>query len=271
MFTKAIVRPPASNFAEGLTTAGLGPPDYGLALKQHDAYCAALERCGLGLIRLVADSNYPDSCFVEDTAVMMNSPSSSKADLDRLGHIAVLTEPGATSRVGEVETIRTVFQQVLPENAIHQIEPPGTLDGGDVCEAGKHYFIGLSARTNESGAEQLAGFLADHGYTSSFVDIREIDSLLHLKSGLAYLGDNRVVVTEALAGRKEFADFEQIMVPPGEDYAANCVKVNDYVVIAAGYEQLASALRQLGYKTLAIDMSEFQKMDGGLSCLSLRW
>jgi len=270
MLTKAIVRPPASNFGEGLTTAGLGAPDYGLALKQHDAYCAALERCGLGLIRLVADSNYPDSCFVEDTAVMVTSPSS-KADIDRLGHIAVLTEPGATSRVGEVETIRTVFQQVLPENAIHQIEPPGTLDGGDVCDAGKHYFIGLSARTNELGAEQLAGFLADHGYTSSFVDIRDIDSLLHLKSGVAYIGDNRVVVTEALAGRKEFADFQQVLVPTGEDYSANCVKVNDYVVIAAGYEQLANALRQLGYKTLAIDMSEFQKMDGGLSCLSLRF
>jgi len=271
MFTRAIVRPPASNFAEGLTTAGLGAPDFGLALKQHDAYCAALERCGLGLIRLLADSNYPDSCFVEDTAVMMNSPSSSKADLDRVRHSAVLTEPGATSRVGEIETIRAVFQQVLPENAIHQIEPPGTLDGGDVCEAGKHYFIGLSARTNESGAEQLASFLADHGYTSSFVDIREIDSLLHLKSGLAYLGDNRLVVTEALAERKEFADFQQVLVPPGEDYAANCVQLNDYVMIAAGYEKLARKLGQLGYQTLAIDMSEFQKMDGGLSCLSLRW
>ncbi|HEV8138154.1 MAG TPA: hypothetical protein VGP81_00155 [Pyrinomonadaceae bacterium] len=269
MFTKAIVRPPASNFAKGLTTAGLGAPDYALALKQHDAYCAALERCGLGLIRLVADSDYPDSCFVEDTAVMVNSSSSSNPDPVR--HIAVLTEPGATSRVGEVESIRAVFQRVLPENAIHQIEPPGRLDGGDVCEAGKHYFIGLSVRTNESGAEQLSGFLAGHGYTSSFVDIRDIDSLLHLKSGLAYLGDNRLVVTEALAERKEFADFQQVLVPAGEDYAANCVKVNDYVLIAAGYEQLARKLRQLGYQTLTIDMSEFQKMDGGLSCLSLRW
>ena len=185
--------------------------------------------------------------------------------------IAVLTQPGAPSRVGEVETIRTAFQQVLPENAIHQIEAPGTLDGGDVCDAGTHYFIGLSARTNESGAEQLAGFLAEHGYTSSFVDIRDIDSLLHLKSGLAYLGDNRLVVTEALAECKEFADFRKVLVPPGEDYAANCVKVNDFVLVAAGYERFEKKLRQLGDQTLAIDMSEFQKMDGGLSCLSLRW
>jgi dimethylargininase len=129
----------------------------------------------------------------------------------------------------------------------------------------------LSARTNELGGEQLAAFLADHGYPSSFVDIRDIDSLLHLKSGLGYLGDNRLVVTEALAGRKEFADFEVVLVPPGEDYAANCVRVNDCVLIAAGYERLAGQLREIGYETLAIDMSEFQKMDGGLSCLSLRW
>ena len=271
MFTRAIVRPPAPNFAEGLTTAALGAPDYVLALKQHDAYCAALEECGLDLVRLDADSEYPDSCFVEDTAVVWGGASAAiKVPVSNGPHVC-LTQPGATSRAGEVASMRAVFQEVLPEDAIHQIAAPGTLDGGDVCEAATHYFIGLSARTNESGAEQLARFLAAHGYTSSIFDIRDVDSLLHLKSGIAYPGDNRMILTEALAGFKEFANFEQVLVPTGEEYAANCLKVNDFMLVAAGYKRFEQKLQQLGYRTKTVAMSEFQKMDGGLSCLSLRW
>jgi dimethylargininase len=167
--------------------------------------------------------------------------------------------------------VRAALERILPEFPILQIQPPGTLDGGDICEAGEHYFIGLSERTNESGAEQLAQFVTAHGYTAGFVDIRRSDSLLHLKSGLAYLGDNRLVATEALAGLKELADYEVLPVPPGAEYAANCVRVNDYVLVAAGYEEFEARLRQLEYQTIALDMSEFKKMDGGLSCLSLRW
>src|SRR5437660_11077182 len=121
MFTRAIVRPPAPNYAEGLTTAGLGPPDYELALKQHRAYCAALERCGLTLIRLEPDPKYPDSTFVEDVAILTDA-------------CAILTRPGAPSRTGEVNRMR----QTLPEffSKVFEIEAPGTLDGGDVCQAG---------------------------------------------------------------------------------------------------------------------------------------
>ena len=140
-----------------------------------------------------------------------------------------------------------------------------------MCEAGEHYFIGISARTNKNGAAQLAQFVTAHGYTAGFIDIRKSDSLLHLKSGLAYLGDNRVVVTEALAALKEFDDYEVVTVPPDAEYAANCVRVNDYVLVAAGYDAFEQQLKSLGYRILALDMSEFQKMDGGLSCLSLRW
>ena len=145
------------------------------------------------------------------------------------------------------------------------------MDGGDICEAGEHYFIGLSERTNETGAEQLEQFVPAHGYTSSFVDIRKSESLLHLKSGLAYLDSNRLVVAETLADRKEHADFDLVLVPRKEEYAANCIVVNDYVLVAAGHEQFAERLRKAGYQTRALDMTEFQKMDGGLSCLSLRW
>lgn len=269
MFAKAIVRPPAQNFGEGLTTAGLGAPDYRRALKQHEAYCAALERFGLAVIRLDADPNYPDSCFVEDTAVI-GSHAGEGAGVPMAAHV-VITRPGAASRLGEVVQMSSALRQILPEFALAQIQSPGTLDGGDVCEAGEHYFIGLSARTNESGAQQLAQIVAAHGCTSSFVDIRGSDSLLHLKSGLAYLGDNRVVVIESLAGLQELANYEVVLVPPGADYAANCVRVNDYVLVAAGYDQFEQTLRRIGHSTVALDMTEFQKMDGGLSCLSLRW
>jgi len=255
MFIRAIVRPPAPNFSEGLTTAGLGEPDYQFALRQHEAYCAALEQCGLSLITLEPDPDYPDSTFVEDTAIVTN-------------HCAVLARPGAASRRGEVTSISSVLGNFFP--ALHSIQAPGTLDGGDVCEAGNHFLIGLSRRTNEAGAQQLTEIIAQFGYTSSVVDIRDVDGILHLKSGVAYLGDNRLVVTEAMAQRREFASYDLIQVSSGEEYAANCLRVNDRVLIAAGNHSFETTLRQLGYQTITLDMSEFQKMDGGLSCLSLR-
>jgi dimethylargininase len=256
MFTRAIVRLPASNFAEGLTTADLGTPNYERALKQHEDYCAALEQCGLTLIRLEADPFHPDSTFVEDTAVIA-------------GTCTVLTRPGAPSRSGEVESMRKVLVELFP--SLLPIQSPGTVDGGDVCEAGNHFFIGVSERTNEAGAQQLVELLAPFGYTSSLIDIRDLRSILHLKSGLSYLGDNRLAVIEALADRPEFCDYDLVRVNDDEMYAANCIRVNDHVLVAAGYPTLEETLRDLGDHTIALDMTEFQKMDGGLSCLSLRF
>ena len=259
VFTRAIVRPPAPNFSEGLTTARLGKPQFERAVEQHVAYCAALEKCGLTVTRLGPDPNYPDSTFVEDTAVLTE-------------RCAVVTRPGAPSRGGEVIDVRRALAEFYPD--VLSIQAPGTLDGGDVCQAGSHFFIGLSERSNEAGARQLAELLATFGYSSSFVDIRKVDGLLHLKSGLAYLGDNRFVVTEALdrafphdcatAAKFERVNFE-------EEYAANCIRVNDHVLLAAGYQSFGKTLREQGYQTIEIEMSEFQKMDGGLSCLSLRF
>jgi dimethylargininase len=254
--TRAIVRPPAANFAEGLTTSGLGAPDYERALKQHETYCAALAQCGLTVIRLAPDPAYPDSTFVEDTAILAN-------------RCAILTRPGALSRRGEVASMRRALANFFPN--LTSIESPGTVDGGDVCEAGNHFFIGLSERTNEAGAQQLAELLAPFGYTCNFVDIRDESGLLHLKSGLAYLGDNRLVVAEALAGRAEFVGYELVIVNSAEEYVANCVRLNDHVLVAAGYPAFTGRLRGLGYQTIALEMTEFQKMDGGLSCLSLRF
>lgn len=256
MFQHAIVRPPGSNFASGLTTAALGAPDYALALQQHDQYCAALERCGLTLTRLPIDEDHPDSTFVEDTAILT-------------AHCAILTRPGAPSRAGEVAAMRQALAQFFP--AIQTINAPGTVDGGDVCEAGSHFFIGISKRTNPEGARQLAELLAHAGYTSTIIDIRGAPGILHLKSGLAYLGGKQLAVITALAGEKALRGYELITAAAHEEYAANCVRVNDYVLVAEGYPAFAAALRDLGYSVLSLAMSEFQKMDGGLSCLSLRF
>jgi dimethylargininase len=253
---QAIVRKPAQSFSKGLTNAHLGAPDYELALSQHRAYCEALERCGLLLTNLEPDDAYPDSTFIEDTAVIV-------------GEAVVLTRPGAASRAGEVasvaETLREFFSRV------ESIQDPGCLDGGDVCEVGNHYFIGISERTNEAGARQLGGFLTALGKTHSFVDIRDRDGLLHLKSGVAYLGDNHLVVIDALASLREFSDYQLVRLADGEEYAANCVRINDRLLIANGYSGFAATLAALGYQTIRLDMSEFRKMEGGLSCLSLRF
>jgi dimethylargininase len=256
LFNRAIVRIPGSNFADGLTTVELGVPDFKGVLDQHGRYCEALQECGLTITTLAPDLNHPDSTFVEDTAVLTERG-------------AILTRPGAESREGEVRAIQSTISSFFA--ATSDIEAPGTLDGGDICEAEDHFFIGLSHRTNEEGARQLAVHLAAQGYTSSTIDVRGMTTILHLKSGISYIGDNTLVVMEEMADDERFRKFELIRVSAQESYAANCVRVNDRVLLAARYPRLTSELVARGFNPLILDMSEFQKMDGGLSCLSLRF
>lgn len=256
MFKHAIVRPPGKNFAEGLTTVDLGAPRYDQVLAQHARYCEALQACGLAITTLGEDMDHPDSTFVEDTAVLTT-------------HGAVLTRPGARSREGEVAAVRPVLRSFFAVTL--EIETPGTVDGGDICEAEDHFFLGLSLRTNEEGARQLAAHLAGMGYPSTVVDVRGMSSILHLKSGVSYIGNNTLVVMEEMAGWEAFAGYELIRVAREESYGANCVRVNDRVLVAAGHPRLAAELDARGFCPVVLDMSEFQKMDGGLSCLSLRF
>ena len=256
MFTRAIVRPPGENFAAGLTTVDLGRPDYRLALEQHEAYCRALETCGLSLTRLAADERYPDSTFVEDTALLTE-------------HGAVISRPGAASRLGEIDEIKGLLTPHY--SRLIEIHAPGTLDGGDVCEARDHFFIGVSHRTNEPGARQLAAFLSELGYDSTLIDIRGLSNILHLKSGVAYLGGDRLLVIDDLKNLPAFSRYELVGIEQTEAYGANCLLINDRVLIASGFPGLQRQMQRLGCETIVLDMSEFQKMDGGLSCLSLRY
>lgn len=256
-FTQALVRLPANNFAAGIASAiGGGDPDVQLALTQHQRYCDALRDCGLQLTRLAPDLRHPDSTFIEDTAVLT-------------ARAAIVTRPGAPSRLQEsaatLESLRGLF------GTICEIKEPGTVDGGDVCDVDDYFVIGLSARTNEEGARQLQALLSDLGHKSRLVDIRGCKALLHLKSGLSYLGDGVCVVTPDASIVDALKQYELIRVSIAESYAANCIRVNDRVLVAAGYPEFVATLMARGYQVTALAMSEFRKMDGGLSCLSLRF
>jgi dimethylargininase len=255
-FTHAIVRPPAATFADGITTSGLGPPDLELALEQHEDYCEVLEGLGLSLLTLPPDPEFPDSTFVEDAAIVT-------------GRGAILTRPGAPTRAGEVKAMETALGGWFPE--LGRIEPPGTVDGGDVCEADNHFFIGLSHRTNEEGAAQLSTWLAARELGSTVIDIRGIPRLLHLKTGVSCVGPGRLIAWRELARLDALRWWTVLEVPRGEEYAANCLRVNDTVLVPAGFPLTAALLYDARHEVVAIDMSEYQKMDGGLSCLSVRW
>jgi dimethylargininase len=256
-FTKAIVRLPGKSFSQGLTmSAPPSGPDVGKALEQHAGYCRALAACGLEVIVMAADERYPDGTFVEDTFVIAE-------------RVAIATRPGAKSRMGEVESVAQALRRFRP--LLEQIEAPGTLDGGDICQVDNHFLIGLSARTNDAGAAQLAAILARYQYTSSTIDIRKHPTLLHLKSGIAYLGEERFLTAPGFPPMHGPGRRDIIEVAAGETYAANAVRVNDDVLIASGFPEVAATLDRLRYRVHSLDMSEFAKMDGGLSCLSLRF
>lgn len=256
MFKQTIVRRPAKSMVEGITSAPeLGKPDYQLALAQHDRYIEALKLCGVDVLVLDALEAYPDSCFVEDVAVCTEN-------------CAIITNPGAASRNGEKAYIRSAIEQFYPEEKIDSIEAPGTLDGGDVMMVGDHFYIGLSERTNREGIDQFISILERHGMTGEAVEMKE---MLHLKTGLAYLENNRLLVGGEFITADQFKDFEKIVVPEDEAYACNCIWVNDYVIVPEGYPKTEEKIRALGYQVIVVDTSEYRKLDGGLSCLSLRF
>jgi len=253
MFTRVIVRKPGQSLVKGLSSANLGEPNLELALHQHEAYIDALKTCGLEVVILEADERYPDSTFVEDTALL--TPT-----------CAIITNPGAPSRKGETGKIRETLQDYYTN--IEVVKEPGTIEGGDIMMVGSHFYIGLSDRTNEEGAQQVITFLEKYGLSGSTVSVGE---MLHLKSGIVYLEQDTVAATGDFLKMEEFQKFNILKVDEDEAYAANCVWVNGNVLVAKGYPKTAKMIADADYPIIELDVSEFRKLDGGLSCLSLRF
>ncbi len=255
-FNHVIVRRPCKAMVDGITSAPeLGKPDYELALKEHDAYIEALKQCDVDVTVLPADERYPDSCFVEDPALITRE-------------CAIITNPGAESRNGEKFEIVDAVRKFFPEDRIEYIKAPGTLEGGDVMMVGEHFYVGRSARTNAEGIRQLTEILAKYGMTCSEVKLEEV---LHLKTGVNYLENNNMLVSGEFVTKPDFEKYNKVEIPEDEAYAANCIWVNDTVIVPEGYPAVLAAVQSLGYKTLLVDTSEYRKLDGGLSCLSLRF
>ncbi len=251
MFSTAITRKPPITFANGITTSNLGKPNFSLMTLQFEGYQNALLNLGLTVETLDPLPDFPDSHFVEDVAVV--TPE-----------IAVITRPGAEARRGEVAYIGQTLGRY---RTLASITAPGTLDGGDVLQVENHFFIGVSDRTNSAGAEQLGTILAAHGYTWSAV---RVDAGLHLKSSVNYLGKGTLLATVDFCARKEFTGYQIITVEPGDEYSANTLWVNGTLITPVGFPRTRQKLEREGFSVIEIEMSEARKMDGGLSCLSLR-
>ena len=256
MFKNVIVRKPGKSICDGITSAPeLGKPDYEKALKQHENYIEALKKCGVNVTVLESLEDFPDSCFVEDTAVLTKK-------------CAIVSNPGAESRNKEPEFMVETIKKFYSEDKIEYIKAPGTLEGGDVMMVGDHFYVGKSARTNEDGIKQFIEILNKYGLTGSEIPLEKV---LHLKTGVNYIENNNMLVSGEFINKKDFEIYNKIIVPEDESYGANCIWVNETVIIPKGYPKIEKAIKDIGYKVLVTDTSEFKKIDGGLSCLSLRF
>lgn len=253
MFKNAIAKTPSQSMINGITSANLGQPDYAKALMQHKDYIQALLECGLKVTVLDADEKFPDSTFVEDVALC--TP-----------HCAIITNPGAATRNQETQTMIPVIKQHYTQ--IENIQGPGTIEAGDIMMIGDHYYIGLSERTNQQGANQMISFLNQYGMQGSMVTMKDF---LHLKTGVNYLENQNLLASGEFLNKPEFAKYNISEIAEEEAYATNSVWVNDTVLTPKGFPKTKLIIEKLGYNIREVDVSEFQKLDGGLSCLSLRF
>ena len=252
MITTAITRTPSVELSNGLTTANLGPPEYDKALKQHGQYVELLIRLGLKVEVLAPVAEFPDAHFVEDTAVVFPE-------------LALIMRPGAPSRRGEAGLMVPVLANY---RKVVRIDPPGILDGGDVLTIGKNIFVGLTDRTNRAGFDQLSEILKPLNYNCQAIPVT---AGLHLKSSVNYIGNDTILVTQELAGNRVWEGYRKIIVDPEETYAANTLWVNDNLLVPAGFPGTTAMIKTLGLPVHELEMTEMQKMDGGLTCLSLRF
>ncbi len=253
-FTHAITRAPAASIVDGLRAIDTGTPDLGLMQQHHAHYIAALRSTGATVIELSPLTDYPDSVFVEDTALCLPEG-------------AVVMRPGAPTRLGEAAemapTLRTLYAEVV------EIAGPGTIEGGDILTTEREILVGRSARTDAKGIAELTRLVARWGHV-----VREVQTppgVLHFKTDCSLLDADTILSTPRLAASGCFANYRVIHTAEGEDACANAIRFNDIVLMPAGFPRTAERLRAHGYDVVEIGNSECAKLDGGMSCLSLRF
>jgi dimethylargininase len=247
----ALTRPPTDAIAQcALTFREREPIDVPLAIRQHRAYEAVLEGLGCKLLRLPSAPQLPDAVFVEDTAVVLDE-------------VAVIARPGIASR--RDETI-AVAEALAPYRAVHAIEAPGTLEGGDVIVWGRTVLVGRSARTNDEGIAQLECIIARAGYQLRPVDLNDC---LHLRTAACLVGEHTVLLNPDWVDPRVFQDLDIITVDPAEPWAANAVRVGNTVIHAAGGEHTRRRLEGYGIDVRVVVHTELEKAEAGVTCCSL--
>ncbi|GGB50241.1 amidinotransferase [Roseibium aquae] len=253
-FTQAITRTPADSVARGLRATDHGDPSGEAFRKEHALYVDALKAAGLEVEVLPALEDFPDSCFVEDPAFCLPEG-------------AIVLRPGAESREGEAAAIQPDIERFF--DIVVNLPEGGYVDGGDVLMLDDEILIGLSARTDRQGAENFKRILEAWGYTARVCETPP--GVLHLKTACSTLGGGVILAAQAIAESGLFGDRKLVVVPDGEDYAANVIRVNDVVLVPEGFPRTLAAVEAAGFKTVAVPTHEARKVDGGLSCLSLRF
>ncbi|WP_306005776.1 dimethylarginine dimethylaminohydrolase family protein [Aquicoccus porphyridii] len=253
-FSRAITRQPAASAVDGLRAHDIGAPDLSQLQADHDAYVSALRATGAEVTVLPSLNEYPDAMFVEDTALCLPQG-------------AVVMRPGAPSRLGEVAEMEPALTGHFKD--IRRIDGPGFIEGGDILVTGREILVGRSARTDAAGVAELAGIVSDWGHR-----LREVDTpgdILHFKTDCSLLDAETILTTKRLAASGCFEGYRLIYTAQGEEAAANTIRFNDVVLMPGGFPRTAEQLDQAGYKVVEINNSECAKLDGGMSCLSLRF
>jgi dimethylargininase len=253
-FDSALLRTPARSVARGLRADDRGDPTHEGVLGEHQAYVAALRGAGVEVTVLPPLEAFPDSLFVEDPALVFAEG-------------AILLRPGAASRAGEAAEIAPALRGIF--DTVLELPPGGHADGGDVLRTPETVMIGLSARTDRVGAEALLACLGELGHQGKIVDTPA--GVLHFKTDCSLLDGESVLATRRLARSGVFDGFRQILVPDGEEAAANALRVNDVVLVASGFPKTIEMLDRLGYQVVPVGTTEIGRIDAGLSCMSLRW
>jgi len=252
-FTNALVRTPGQSVVNGLSTQSGPRPTFEAVNAEYAQYVKALEACGLTVDVLPPLEGYPDSIFVEDPALVFAG-------------VAILLRPGAPSRQGEVKEIAGALRQRF--GRLMAIEE-GYADGGDMLLTPAGMFIGLSSRTDQKGAAELANLLQQIGINSRIVNTPS--GTLHLKSDCSLIADDQVLCTRSLADSTIFAGYRKLVVPETERAAANALRLNDTILVGDRFPQTIELLRQNGYVVNPVPTASIGRLDAGLSCMSLRW